>query len=77
MGAELSEFRAHFGFSPMDYVIRLRLNRAALLLRDPDRNVTETGRSVGYHELYHFSKAFKKHFGRSPTAYRAMLAAGE
>lgn len=66
-----AEFRTHFGFSPVDYVIRLRLNRAALLLRDRDLNVTQIGRAVGYPDLFHFSKAFKNHFGKSPTGYRA------
>ncbi len=64
------EFRKHFGASPIDYVIRQRMHRAAYLLMDINQTVTEVGRMVGYEDLYHFSKLFKRHMGVSPRGAR-------
>lgn len=65
------EFRRHFGTSPIDYVIRQRMNHASYLLRDVNLTVAEVARRVGYEDLYHFSKLFKRHCGVTPGAIRA------
>ncbi len=64
------QFRRAYGLSPMEYVIRARLDHAAHLLRDVNLSVTEVGRRVGYDDLYHFSKLFKRRRGVSPRALR-------
>lgn len=64
------QFRRAYGFPPMDYIIRARLDHAAHLLRDVNLSVTEVARRVGYDDLYHFSKLFKRHRGRSPGDLR-------
>jgi len=64
------EFKRHFKVSPISHQIRLRLQHAAFLLRDVNRNIGEVGREVGYEDLFHFSKMFKRHFGVSPRGYR-------
>jgi iron complex transport system substrate-binding protein len=69
-------FRRYFGTSPIDLVIRLRLEEAALLLGDVNRNVSEVAAAVGYDDVYHFSKLFKKRYGVSPLGYRKRKAAG-
>jgi AraC family transcriptional regulator, arabinose operon regulatory protein len=66
-------FHHHFGAPPIDYLIRHRLHQAAYLLRDRNLKVSEVARRVGYHDLYHFSRIFKKHFGLSPRAMRKGL----
>ncbi|MHB9133951.1 MAG: helix-turn-helix transcriptional regulator [Armatimonadota bacterium] len=68
-----SEFKRYFGLPAIDYLIQLRLQHAAYLLRDHHLSITEIARLVGYHDLYHFSKQFKKHYHRCPRAMRQGL----
>ncbi|MEA2068622.1 MAG: AraC family transcriptional regulator, partial [Verrucomicrobiota bacterium] len=64
-------FRRCFGDSPINYLIGLRLQQARYLLLDRSFGIGEIARRVGYEDIYHFSKLFKKQFGCSPRAMRA------
>ncbi|MBE2204921.1 MAG: helix-turn-helix transcriptional regulator [Chthoniobacterales bacterium] len=64
------EFRRHFGAAPIAYLIRQRMAHARHLLRDVGLTVADVAQRVGYDDLYHFSKLFKKHCGISPGAVR-------
>lgn len=66
-------FRKHFGQTPMESLQAIRMQHAALLLRDVNLSVGEVGLRTGYEDLFHFSKQFKKHYGMSPRAMRAQL----
>jgi len=68
-----SLFKRHFGVSPIDYVIRQRLQRAQYLLRNQNLAVGEVGRLVGYEDIFQFSKLFKKRFGESPRMMRQRM----
>lgn len=70
-----AEFKRYFGYSAIDFLIRQRMHRAAYFLRDRNLRITEVARAVGYENLYHFSKMFKKHFGISPRKMRLAIAA--
>jgi AraC-like DNA-binding protein len=70
-----NEFKRHFQSSAIEFVIRLRLHRATMLLRDHNHRVSDIARAVGYDDIHHFSKLFSKHYGRSPRAMRQHLAA--
>lgn len=63
-------FREKIGMSPQQYLIRLRLERAAELLAVYGESPTTVAVSVGYPDIYHFSKIFKQYFGMSPRNYR-------
>ncbi|RYX81955.1 AraC family transcriptional regulator [bacterium] len=65
----------HTGTSPMEFVTRLRMRRAAELLRASDQTVEAIATSVGYGAAVAFSKAFKRHFGESPGKFRARRSA--
>jgi AraC-like DNA-binding protein len=65
------EFRRAFGESPHSYLLTRRLERAAALLRTTDRSVADVCLSVGLQSLGSFTTSFTRHFGKSPTAYRA------
>ena len=52
------------------YVNELRLNRAAMLLVTTDRPIIEIASISGFNNLSNFNRAFKMHFGKTPSAYR-------
>jgi AraC-like DNA-binding protein len=63
-------FRELTGEPPMRYLTRLRLARAAALLRDSDLGLYEIARRCGYESEPSLSRAFKRAFGVSPGRYR-------
>lgn len=65
------EFKKHFKVPPIDYVIRLRLKNAAMLLEDKSLSISEVAFRSGYDDVYYFSKLFKKKYGASPSVYRS------
>jgi AraC-like DNA-binding protein len=67
------EFRKYFGVTPIEYALRLRMQHAAHLLREPELNISDIGRQCGYRDLFHFSKQFRKHHGLSPRRMRQQL----
>jgi len=63
-------FRERTGETVMDYVTRIRMERACALLRDPARNITDVSKAVGYANPRHFSQVFKDTMKCTPTEYR-------
>jgi AraC family transcriptional regulator len=64
-------FRGAFGVSPHDYVTRLRIDRAAQLLREsPDLSVTHVAGAVGFESPTSFASLFSRHTGVSPSALK-------
>jgi AraC-like DNA-binding protein/mannose-6-phosphate isomerase-like protein (cupin superfamily) len=64
------EFRRVYGEAPLEMRNRLRINAAAKLIRFSDRPIKQIAEELGYSDIYHFSKAFKKQTGRSPGKFR-------
>lgn len=65
------QFRAAYGETPYDYLMRRRIERAKELLRRGDLSVTEICMTVGCTSLGSFSARFSQLVGETPTAYRA------
>jgi AraC-like DNA-binding protein len=65
------EFRRAFGEPPHQYLLTRRLERAASLLRNTDRPVTEICFAVGLRSLGSFTTSFTRVYAASPAAYRA------
>lgn len=63
----------HTGKNFFDLVNQLRVKRARELLRDPALKVHEVADMVGYADVAHFSKNFKRLTGKSPVEFRAQL----
>jgi AraC family L-rhamnose operon transcriptional activator RhaR len=63
-------FRAHTGSPPMNFLAKLRAERAALLLLRTARDVGVIGEQVGWGDPNYFARRFKAHFGLSATKYR-------
>jgi AraC-like DNA-binding protein len=56
------------------HVLEKRLVRAMELLRDPrlcDRRIADIALEVGFADLSHFNRAFRRHFGDTPSGMRA------
>jgi AraC family L-rhamnose operon regulatory protein RhaS len=58
------------GRSPRWYVLEQRLDRGRELLASTPRPVTEIALEIGFSSSQHFSSAFRKLYGESPTEYR-------
>jgi len=67
-------FRAAMGSSPIAYLIQLRINRAADLLRQGERSITDIAFDVGFSESNYFTRQFRKLIGVSPRVYRRQHA---
>ena len=65
------EFRRTFGDPPHQYLLTRRMERAAALLRNTDRSVSDVCLAVGLRSIGSFTTTFGRTFGMSPTAYRA------
>ena len=63
-------FRQHFGLSPHQYLLRLRIEHAQSLLTTTDLPLREIASACGFADEHHFSKAFKRMARISPGAYR-------
>jgi AraC-like DNA-binding protein len=63
-------FREALGVTPLQYVIRVRMERACALLRDPGRTVTDVALTLGFRSVSHFITTFKQHVGTTPRAYQ-------
>jgi AraC-like DNA-binding protein len=65
------EFRRAFGEAPHQYLLTRRLERAAALLRNTDRTVSDICLTVGLRSVGSFTTSFTRAFGVSPAKYRA------
>lgn len=63
-------FKATFGTTVFGYVQELKMNSAKHLLMNQQLNVSEVAERIGYKNSQHFSTAFKRYFGVSPSALR-------
>ena len=63
-------FRKHAGVSPLEYLLQCRFKNGCRLLTETDYPVQRIAEQVGYEDPLAFSKAFKKIYKMSPTAYR-------
>jgi AraC-like DNA-binding protein len=59
-----------FGMSPQAVVMKVRIQAACELLADPDRQVGEIARAVGFADQSSFTQHFQKHLGLTPLKYR-------
>lgn len=70
----LRAFQAAVGESPIAYLIQLRVNRAATLLRQNQKSVTDIAFDVGFTDSNYFTRQFRKQIGVSPRIYRQQFA---
>ncbi|HKJ78308.1 MAG TPA: hybrid sensor histidine kinase/response regulator transcription factor, partial [Prolixibacteraceae bacterium] len=61
------------GISTAEFIRNIRIKRAAQLMADKQRTITEIAYDVGFNDLKHFRTVFQKHFECSPTEFREKL----
>lgn len=62
------------GFSPLNYLINIRISEAIKLLKRPDVNFTNIALETGFYSSQHFSTTFKKLTGYTPGQFRKQNA---
>lgn len=72
----LRTFGRVLGVTPHQYLVRARLRRAARLLTDEDRPVTDVAYEVGFGDVSNFVRTFGRAAGMSPRAFRRVARGG-
>lgn len=62
-------FKEAMGISPMSYIKALKIKKAQKMLQSDFSTITDIAYTLGYNNVYEFSKDFKKHIGISPLVY--------
>ena len=63
-------FAEVMGTSPITYIHQFRIEKAKEMLKSDYSALSDIAKSLGYPNLYDFSRDFKKHTGLSPTKYK-------
>ncbi|ANS76643.1 hypothetical protein AWM70_20365 [Paenibacillus yonginensis] len=62
-------FKQTMDLTPVEYLTRLRMNKAKELLLQKDKSVREVAYEIGYEDEFYFSRRFKRTTGLAPTLY--------
>jgi AraC-like DNA-binding protein len=65
-----AQFRAATGLRPHEYIIRKRLERAQVLLRETPMPLVHVALSVGFQTQAHFTTVFRRYFNETPGRWR-------
>ncbi len=63
-------FQRHMGSTIQDYLMGLRLGRAASLLLSSDMPIYRVAEEAGFQNLSHFNRQFRRHRGMAPSSFR-------
>jgi len=64
------QFRRETGFSPVEYLVRLRVREAKQRLLETDASITEIAYGLGFRSSQYFATVFRRHTGHSPRDFR-------
>lgn len=62
------EFKLLTNRAPTNYLLSMRLEKAAILLHLPEKRVTEVALRCGFNDLNYFTRQFKKKYGINPSS---------
>ncbi len=57
------------GQSANDFIVSIRLKHSAKLILEGNKKISEIAYQVGFNDPKYFTRCFKKHFGKTPSAY--------
>ncbi|WP_186429602.1 response regulator [Clostridium sp. BSD9I1] len=69
-----SLFKKESGVNFLEYLSEVRMNKAKELLRESNLSIAVICQEVGYNDLKHFTKTFKKNTGLKPNEYRKLYS---
>lgn len=64
------QFSAQTGLSPVEYLLNIRIQRAASLLRETNESIAEIARKSGFTDPNYFARIFRKRTELSPKGFR-------
>ena len=64
-------FKATVGETPMQYVLAYRIEQAAMMMKDQNRQLSDIAIACGFADQAHFSRSFKQVTGQTPRQFRA------
>jgi AraC-like DNA-binding protein len=67
-----SRFMKAKGLSPKQYIIARKMESAKSMLNEGKLSITDIALTLGYPDLYSFSRSFRNHFGQAPSSSRVM-----
>ena len=70
----IHNFKSRTGFPPLEYLTRVRIEKAQELLANSALGISEISSIIGYENPLYFSRVFKKRTGVSPSSYRRSLS---
>lgn len=72
MGTTLfnEKVKSYTGFTPINYLINIRISEAIKLLKRKDVSITDIALDIGFYSSQHFSTTFKKLTGYTPGEFR-------
>lgn len=63
-------FKAAIGSTCIEYLVEYRLARASLELQESEHSITQIALDTGFQNISYFNRAFKRHYGMTPSEYR-------
>lgn len=66
-------FKKYTGFSPYQYFLHLKINKAQEILQNKGKSIKEISHMLSFDDQYYFSRIFKKKTGLSPVEWRKNL----
>lgn len=65
-------FQAYLGYSPVEALIRYRLQTAQRMLQQTTQTLQEISAACGFHSVHYFSRQFRNRYGHSPGKHREL-----
>lgn len=63
-------FKTFVGMSPIDYINKLKINKAKQLLEFPEVTIASICEQLSFYDASYFYRLFKRHSGMTPVRYR-------
>lgn len=70
------KLKAITGLTPLEYIKKVKMKHAKILLEDRNKNISDVSLFLGYFNRKHFTKCFKDEFGVTPSEYQKSLFEG-
>jgi len=70
-------FKAHAGKTPTEYINEYRIEKAALLLKNTNDNISQIAANAGFDDVNYFTRIFKKIKKQTPSEYRKSIITNE